>query len=188
MNKFVIRDCPESYQIFPYDPDMENGRTNAGGFDLVRNPEDLAKIQEIVPYPWLRDIIVKMNRPDGLLKSYGCEFVVQQTHAWGYVDFAIRDHAKASQWEAYALILASVEREIYSCYPNQTKWFFGNILLWTSRFQEDGEQARSLPIWKVSIEYRASNQDEAKEMVSTFFCKFEKELISSGRPATPLSE
>lgn len=179
LKMFQILQCDKSYKIFPYNSDLENGRTNYGGFDLVRHPEKISEIKEFNDKHWLRDLILHMNRPDGPLKSYGCEFVNYPTYCLGYIDFSIRDHSVANQWANYDSILKGVESRITSRYPNHSMMFFGNIRLWKAMIQEDFGWGVSGPIWKVSIECRASSQDEANNMLSSFFCAFELESSPS---------
>jgi hypothetical protein len=167
---FQVFQCDEAFKIFPYDADLKNGRTNNGGFDLVGEPEKISEIKELDDKPWLRKIILHLNRTDGPLKSYGCDFVQEESSAWGYVDFAIRDHSIAKWWMEYDSILTKVGERFTPQYPDR-------IRMLKAKVQEEVAGEVLAPIWKVSIEYRVPNQDEANKMLSAFFCMFEGELI-----------
>lgn len=184
---FTVFQCDEAYKIFPYDADLKNGRTNNGGFDLVRQPEKISEIKELEGKQWLKKIISHINRPDGSLKSYGCEFVQDGPIAWGYIDFAIRDHSIAKWWMEYDTILTRVGARITSQYPDLVKTFSDHIRVLKATVQED-VMGLLAPIWKVSIEYRVPNQDEANNMLSAFFCAFEEELIPSKEASNPNPE
>ncbi|MBA3351862.1 MAG: hypothetical protein H0U23_05460 [Blastocatellia bacterium] len=83
----------EGFRFFPYPPDYENGRTNNGGIDLVREPHRLDEITELSAVPSLRRIIADMRGPDSPFMTLGIEAGPRDEFFDGYLEFAFRDAA-----------------------------------------------------------------------------------------------
>lgn len=70
--RLALTQSSENY-AFPYRPDLKDGRDNYGGFDLVTYPEKISEIKETVDFPELRDALVLLNRPGGILVERALE-------------------------------------------------------------------------------------------------------------------
>ena len=85
------------YTFFPYPPDYEDGRTNNGGIDLVREPRRIDEISELKSFPGMRPIILKLNGPSGEFMTLGSEAGTHEGLFCGYLEFAFRDSRLAEE-------------------------------------------------------------------------------------------
>lgn len=80
-----------NFVVFPYRPaERIDGEFNNGGIDLTSQPQRIAEIHEIYGYTWLKEFLIRVNAPEGLFMTFGCEIGVVEKMLCGYVDFSLR--------------------------------------------------------------------------------------------------
>ncbi|SKB00204.1 hypothetical protein SAMN02745166_03094 [Prosthecobacter debontii] len=175
----MIKDDPLSFKVFPYPPNHTNGRKNNGGFDLVAYPFKIDDIHEIASVPWKKQIIVHINRKEGIFKTYGCDFeITPEGYANGYIEFSFRDNFLSGVIENYELLFSRFQEFLIRTHPDP------NVILDSQNLQKAQIflQNEGSVIWKIHYDYIAQNQDAASQLVQLFFCKLEeianRELIS----------
>ena len=83
-----------NFVVFPYRPsEREDGESNNGGIDLVKEPARIEEIHELYGYPWLRHFVTRVNSPRGLFMTFGCAIGVIDDASCGYIDFSFRPDA-----------------------------------------------------------------------------------------------
>lgn len=89
----------EAYKIWPFRPDLENGRTNIGAIDLTKEPERINEIHELSETPKLRDAIYQLNKEQSAFMTLGCliEKDPDKEIWWSYIQFCFRPSINVSQ-------------------------------------------------------------------------------------------
>ncbi|UOO89134.1 hypothetical protein LVJ82_17085 [Vitreoscilla massiliensis] len=87
----------ETYSVFPYRKDYENGRTNNGGIDLTLEPNRIDEIHEFNGTPKLKQAILELNTENNLFMTLG--FLIGKSEFEngaffiGYLEFCIRPNS-----------------------------------------------------------------------------------------------
>ncbi len=154
-----LRKRTESFGNFPYRPDKEEGRTNNGGLDLLKKPELIEEVTEVINFPELKDLIIKLNINEGLFMTLGCEADYLDNEFHGYLEFSFRDSLKAKN-NSQALISLFWEwiDKKFSSHSQQMR----NSLKWElDEFNYHGEFHGE----KISLWYRALSQNDAGNLM-----------------------
>jgi len=94
----------KTYQRWPFRADLENGRTNIGAIDLVKEPERIDEIHELSQTPLLKNSIYLLNKENSALMTLGCliEKDPDKDIYWSYLEFCFRPNIDTSTidlWE-----------------------------------------------------------------------------------------
>ncbi|MFW2064046.1 hypothetical protein [Acinetobacter ursingii] len=91
----------DTYKIWPFRSDFEDGRTNIGAIDLTKEPERIKDIHELSQTPKLKDAIYNLNKEASALMTLGCliEKDPDQDVVWSYLQFCFRPEIDVSSIE-----------------------------------------------------------------------------------------
>lgn len=88
-----------NYYHYPFqadkgDTDSDTPSMNAGGFNLVDNPQDLDKIPEATQSPMLKKLLVDLNKPETPFMTLGCAYWLfkdDRDLSTAYLEFSFKD-------------------------------------------------------------------------------------------------
>ena len=109
-----IQPDEQSFLSFPYPTD---GNGNNGGFDLLKNPQDIDKISEFQKFPALRKYIDWLNFKTDKYRTYGCDGGWSEKSFDGYIEFSFRDSGRAKKKELYQRMADDFEKIVIKEYP-----------------------------------------------------------------------
>ncbi|GAA3704089.1 hypothetical protein GCM10022421_08630 [Oceanisphaera sediminis] len=153
----------DSFRVFPYRSDYEDGRTNNGGIDLVHEPERIAEVTELEKSDALKAFVLRMNSPNSPYLTLGCDYENLDDGGHGYVEFATRhfgriEHSGLSHLpDSFADWMASrgLDRERLARYVTwETDWY--------QHRNRDADGAQRL---KLTFYYRGRPADEAEQVL-----------------------
>jgi len=154
-----------SFSHFPYPPDYTNGRTNNGGFDLIREPDKIGEITEAKEFPELRILLERLNVPNGNFITFGCEAGQSPDAFYGYIDFAFRDINKAQTKDLYQQMFNSFESWIKVQNPDNSDVILQAVCLeMADLFYHEIYFG-----YKISLFYKAQNQATAGILLNIVF-------------------
>ena len=117
----------DEFRFFPYSPDHENGRTNNGGIDLVREPHRVDEITELAEVLSLRQIVTDHVRPDSPFMTLGVDAGPRDGFFDGYLEFAFRNAASASE-ENYRRLIDSFCDWVSTEFPETADSIFASFV------------------------------------------------------------
>ncbi|WP_416242653.1 hypothetical protein ACLSSQ_10600 [Azospira sp. APE16] len=160
----------DSFKLFPYRKDYEDGRTNNGGIDLSREPWRIAEITEAKDFPELLHLIKEFNKNSSPFLTLGCEASFDEGLMHGYVEFTLKDDNLANDLS----FIAELDENFYAWARKidpELESTLRNVLAWEyTPFSYHGESQKH----KVSFFFRAPDQDYAGKtlnVVRTYFCE-----------------
>ena len=89
----------DTYKRWPFRPDFENGRTNIGAIDLIKEPERIEEIHELASTPKLKEAILLLHKENSAFMTLGCliEKDPEKDMFWSYLEFCFRPSIDTSQ-------------------------------------------------------------------------------------------
>ncbi|WP_151981577.1 hypothetical protein [Acinetobacter guerrae] len=114
----AIRKRPcKTYQLWPYRPELENGKTNIGGIDLVKEPHRIDEIHELDLMPKLKNEILLLNSEPTKFMTLGCWFDTApdiEDVFRSYIEFCFRPSFDTSSFS-----LATLDEQFYEFIQNR---------------------------------------------------------------------
>ncbi len=68
----INKPTQDTYKIWPFKADLEDGRTNIGAIDLTKEPERIDEIHELQFTPRLKTAIYHLNKENTAFMTLGC--------------------------------------------------------------------------------------------------------------------
>ena len=151
----------EGFVFFPYSPDVENGRTNNGGIDLLQNPERIEEITELANLPRAKAVIKKLIGADSLFMTLGFEAGPLNGAFCGYLEFAFRDGALARKENSYKHLIELMSGWFQRVYPHVAAAAFASLVAEVKSFYYHGVfHGDRITVW-----FRAVNRDAAEDLI-----------------------
>jgi hypothetical protein len=172
---FELRMLPtkfnDSFKLFPYRKDYEDGRTNNGGIDLSREPWRISEITEAQEFPQLLRLLEEFNKPDSPFLTLGCEAGFDEGLMRGYVDFTFKSDELANN----LTLISRLDDDLYAWAGKnnpELESVLRDVLVWEyTPFSYHGTTQKH----KVSFYFRAPDKAYAGQIldtVRTYFCDF----------------
>ncbi|AUU35443.1 hypothetical protein [Proteus mirabilis] len=163
----------EKFTKFPYRSDFIDGNKNNGGINLVEHPEKIEEIHEILEYPFMKDILLKINSTDTIFMTFGCDFGVQDNHHCGYIDFSYKSNLIPNDYTK----IRNLDSEFYQYLSSlNVPWgevgtpvdYAKSALYWeySDLVVYDSQKYEKVSLWMKAREY------SALEWLATHFCNF----------------
>jgi len=154
----------DSYQVFPYRPEIHDEGINNGGINLVANPKDIERISEAKDFPALRNLLVRLNSVDAATMTLGCAYWEKPDIVQGYVEFSFRDLAIATNESFIAGLDDQFYRWLFVLQPElePVRAQLESSLAWeysTFRYYE------TAPRLKIAVFYTAIHQPAASQLL-----------------------
>jgi hypothetical protein len=148
----------DGFRFFPYPSDQESGRTNNGGIDLVKNPERIDEVTELAAIPCLRRILSRLNGPGGRFMTLGCEAGPQDGFYDGYIEFAFRDSATATEAN-YRHLVESFADWVSAEYPEVASNIHASFVAEVQHFHLHGKpHGDRITLWFHTMNQEACDQ------------------------------
>ena len=176
-NPMNISNDTDGFRIFPYPP---NSTGNNGGIDLIKHPERIGEIKELASFPQKKEIVLKLNEPNGRFMTFGCDGDFIDDIFVGYIEFAFRDPTTARQRDSYQGLFDSFEAWVRA--NPQTAEIADGILanLRPSVSQIHYPDFPNYDGLKLCLDYRAIDRQAAGQSYTGIFFGW----LSNTQPAT----
>ncbi|AIL80571.1 hypothetical protein [Acinetobacter baumannii] len=95
----INKPTQDTYKIWPFKADLEDGRTNIGAIDLTKEPERIDEIHELQFTPRLKTAIYHLNKENTAFMTLGClieKDPEKENCWWAYIEFCFRPNINVS--------------------------------------------------------------------------------------------
>lgn len=178
-----------NYYSYPFRADegdrgSDTPSINAGGFNLVENPQDIDKIPEALQSPMLKKLLTDLNKPNTPFITLGCAYWLFKDNrelSRSYLEFTFKNINVANnltflqqideEFEKYLSTHKNELSQIYSVPPEAFNLVVQNYYWQMDKFSYFGSEERSL-IYVEMASQRHSDIEIFLELLHRFLTEY----------------